>query len=74
MNARQYLESLPAWDQVPRLDERLNMDKDDILAAEVTLPVVASCDVSQLRFVQMRRPFCRHAELILVDASRLPAP
>ena len=50
-----------------------SFDKDDLLAAEVTLPLGAACDVSCVRSVRVRRPFARHAELMLVDVSRLPA-
>ena len=48
-------------------------DKDDLLAAEVTLPLDPACDVSRVRAVRMRRPYALHAELVLVDVSRLPA-
>lgn len=62
------------WDGVPRLEAHLNPTKDDVLLAEVSLPLVEPCDVSRLRVVLMRRPYSLHAELVLVDASRLLAP
>lgn len=48
-----------------------SFDKDDLLAAEVTLPLGPACDVSCVRSVRLRRPFARRAELMLVDVSRL---
>lgn len=62
------------WDGVPRLEAHLNLSKDDVLAAEVSLPLVEPCDVSKLRVARMRRPYSRDAELILVEVSRLPSP
>lgn len=49
------------------------LEKEDLLAAEVTLPLDPACDLSRLRSVKMRRPYALHAELVLVDVSRLPA-
>ncbi len=58
----------------PELEPRKSpLDKDDLLAAEVTLPLDPACDVSRVRAVRMRRPYALHAELVLVDASRLPS-
>lgn len=58
----------------PRLGRRESiLKKDDLLAAEVTLPLAPACDVSRVRSVRLRRPFARHAELMLVDVSRLTA-
>ena len=48
------------------------LDKDDLLAAEVTLPLDPACDVSNVAVVMMRRPYGRCAEQVLVDVSRLP--
>lgn len=50
-----------------------SFEKDDLLAAEVTLPLEPACDVSCVRSVRVRRPFAQRAELILVDLSRLAA-
>lgn len=50
------------------------LDKDALLAAEVTLPLDPACDVSNVAVVMMRRPYGRCAEQVLVDVSRLPAP
>lgn len=58
----------------PLKPRRSCFDKDDLLAAEVTLPLDPACDVSRLRSVKMRRPYALHAELVLVDVSRLSAP
>lgn len=49
------------------------LGKDDLLVAEVTLPLGPDCDVSCIRSARVRRPFARRAELMLVDVSRLPA-
>ena len=58
----------------PPLGQReFSLEKDDLLAAEVTLPLAPACDVSRVRSVRLRRPFARHAELMLVDVSRLTA-
>jgi len=56
------------------IERRIDLDKDDLLAAEVSLPLDPAFDVSQLRSVRMRRPYSLCAELMLVDVSRLPAP
>jgi hypothetical protein len=74
MNARQYLESLLAWDGVQRLEAHLNAAKKDVLAAEVFLPVPLGTDISMFRTALVRPPFQRQARLLLVDVSRLPAP
>lgn len=55
-------------------DQLMVLDKDDLLAAEVSLPLDPACDVSLVRSVRMRRPYALCAELMLVDVSRLPAP
>lgn len=75
MNAKQFLASLPAWDGVGRLDATISqrLDKEDLLAAEVRLPVPVGTDVSTLRTVLVRPPYQRESRLLLVDASRLPA-
>lgn len=75
MNSKQYLDSLPAWDRIQRLDAFLaqNLNKDDVLAAEVSLPLVAGVDVSLLRIVKMRRPHEPCNLPLLVDVSRLNA-
>lgn len=49
------------------------LDKEDLLAAEITLPLDPACDVSCVRAVRMRRPYALRAGLMLVDVSRLPA-
>lgn len=64
----------PASFQPLEFERRIDLDKDDLLAAEVSLPLYPACDVSQLRSVRMRRPYSLCAELMLVDVSRLPAP
>jgi len=76
MNARAYFASLPAWDGVNRLDAFLaqRIDKDEVLAAEVRLPVPVGTDVSTFRTVLVRPPFQSESRLLLVDVSRLPAP
>lgn len=72
----EFLSTLSAWDGVGRLDSLLSqgLDKDDILEAEVTLPVAQPFDASLLRVASIRRPYSRDSELILVDVSRLPVP
>jgi len=57
----------------PLKPRKFSFDKEDLLAAEVTLPLDPACDVSRVRSVKMRRPYALHAELMLVDVSRLPA-
>jgi hypothetical protein len=74
MDAKQFLASLPAWDGVQRLDAAINASKDDVLAAEVWLPVDMGVDVSTFRTVRVRAPFQSASRLLLVDVSRLPAP
>jgi len=74
MDTKQWLASLPAWDGVQRLEEDLNPSKDDVLEAEVSFPLVEPCVASNLRLVQMRRPYSPDVESVLVDVSRLPAP
>ena len=76
MAAQQYLASLASWDCVKRLDPLIaeHCDKDDLMAAEVRLPVAAGTDMSMLKSVQVRPPYQRASRLLLVDVSRLPAP
>jgi hypothetical protein len=76
MDAKQYLASLPAWDEVQRLDAFLahQLDKEDLLAAEVSLPLASDVDVSSLRLTQLRRPHELCSLPLLVDVSRLSAP
>ncbi len=70
---REYLLS-PQFFGVKRLGGYSSLSKDDILTAEVSLPLVEPCAASDLRVVMMRRPYSRDAEPILVAVSRLPAP
>lgn len=73
MDAKQYLASLPAWDGIQRLEDWLahQLDKEDLLAAEVSLPLVSGADVSLLRLTQLRRPHELCSRPLLVDVSRL---
>ncbi len=75
MNTKQYLASLPVWDGVSRLDAATaqRVDKEQLLAAEVRLPVPFGTDVSTFRTVLVRPPYQRESRLLLVDAARLPA-
>lgn len=70
MDAKQYIAGLPQWDGRALL---AGLDKDAVLAAEVTLPVAPGF-VGRLAAVEVRRPYHGRAELIAVDVSRLPAP
>lgn len=70
MDAKQFLSSLPAWDGIECLT---HLDKEAVLAAEVTLPVPPGF-TGRLVAVRVRRPHRAQIELIAVDASRLPAP
>jgi hypothetical protein len=56
------------------LDRRLDVDKDDLLAAEISWPLDPACDLSNVRSVRVRRPYAVDVETVLVDVSRLPAP
>lgn len=69
MNAQQFMAGLPVWDGQHRLSELL---KEDVLAAEVSLPVPPDF-TGRLAVVAVRRPYCVQTELIAVDVSRLPA-
>ena len=63
----------PASFQPLEFERRIDLDKDDLLAAEVSLPLDPACDVSRLRMVRLRRPYSLDVETVLVDVSRLPA-
>ena len=67
MTAQQFLASLPTWENADCLAQ---MDKDDVLAAEVRLPVPAGF-TGQLVAVEVRRPYRARSELIVVDVCRL---
>ena len=54
-------------------DQRMSLDKDDLLAAEVSLHLDPAFDVSRVRSVRLRRPYSVDVETVLVDVSRLPA-
>lgn len=68
MDAKQFLATLPAWDNTDRFD---HLRKDDFLDAEVTLPVPPGF-TGRLMAVELRRPYRAQTELIAVDVSRLP--
>lgn len=70
MDAKQYIAGLPQWDRQAHL---AGLDKDALLAAEVTLPVAPGF-VGRLASIEVRRPYHDRTELIAVDVSRLPVP
>lgn len=70
MDAKQFIASLPAWDQSRCLEA---FDKDELLDAEVSLPVAAGT-VGPLVVVSIRRPYSARIEQVVVDVSRLRAP
>jgi hypothetical protein len=69
MDAGSYLASLPQWDGAARVAA---LSRDDVLAAEVSLPVAPGF-TGRLAAVTVRRPYRAQSELIAVDVSRLPA-
>lgn len=58
-------------EDIPMLDDKLNASKEDVLAAEVSLPLACGADVSTLRRVQMRPPYSLESRQLVVDVSRL---
>ncbi len=75
MRESDFMDSLARFDAgVKPLEQGDRFSKDDLLAAEVSLPLAPNCDVASLRVVQVRPPYCRESRPLLVDASRLPAP
>jgi hypothetical protein len=70
MDAKTFIANLPAWDGIERI---ARLDKETVLAAEVKLPTPAGF-TGRLVAVRIRRPHRAQTELIVVDASRLPAP
>ncbi len=73
MSARKFIASLPAWDKVCSLEAAFSnvAQKEELLAAEVYLPVPEGTNMANLRTVQIRPPFERASRLTVVDVSRL---
>ena len=70
MDAKQFIENLPSWDDTDHFD---HVRKDDLLDAEVTLPVPPGF-TGRLMVARVRRPYRAQSELIVVDSSRLLVP
>lgn len=73
MDAKTYLASLAPWANVKPLEDGVNASKDDLLDAEVSLPLADGVVFSSLRVVHLRRPYELSSRPLLVDVSRLPA-
>jgi len=74
MDAKAFVAGLLPLQRIPMLDASLNPSKEDVLAAEVSLPLGCGVDVSTLRLVQMRPPHSFETRSVVLDVSRLPAP
>ena len=75
MDAASYLRSLSPLAAIAPLDASTAflLQREAILAAEVSLPLAQGVDVAALRWVLMRPPHARDSRVLLVDASRLSA-
>lgn len=73
MHFENFKNSLPAFESVKPMDPaaQSQVSKEDLLAAEVALPVPVGTDTSTLSFVAIRPPFSRSGRLAVVDVSRL---
>lgn len=74
MDAASYLRSLSPLAAIAPLDASTAfLQREAVLAAEVSLPLAQGVDVAALRWVLMRPPHARDSRVLLVDASRLSA-
>ena len=58
----------------PLGDAALSCNKEDLLVAEVFLPVPIGTSLANIRTVRLRPPFQSAPRLVVVDISRLRAP
>lgn len=75
MREQQFLAAVSGFSQgLKPLEHPEKYDRERLLDAEVTLPLVQGVDVALLRVVRVRRPYARESRPLLVDVSRLSGP